>query len=718
MTRLRLIFAACSLALAAWCVCSPAPLWAGPNPSGLTTEALADANKKMADYDARITKLRESKSETVQLFLPSAEYLLVSLRNFLDPAPWEAANGQPLISPADDERYGKGGRIVFVKRIFDELDKIVPELEAGRNPCVKYPGHTLIAYRSPLDGRLLAMRVTIPARLDPEKTSALNYCNSSSGGATGNVQRPLYVREGGASPGDTISAVVSDRGECHYGNDIHEEEALEAIAMMSRMFKIDSNRIYKTGGSKDGYTSVSIGMHYPHLFAAVYGQAANSLPDGSVDSKALPPLWPLRDQMNAWLMAENLYDLPSAIVTGFDGDHTNTLMMRALLEKVNAPEKIIRVEPEGGHGTTKWTDDEVNKWMPAKVLNPYPKRVHVSTNSLRYNRFYWVEVDALEHENRFARMRVDSLDGNRIEAETRNVARFSLVTLDKVLDAGVAVTVEIDDQLVKGLAAKDGRLSFAKVNGKWSAAPQRTDAGLVKKHGLSGPMMDAWIHPSLHVIGTLGTEAEMARLREMMLTEVRAWRSETCGFRRVDHPVKLDTQVTPEDIRDRNLILWGNDRTNAIIRRINAKLPVRLDGNKVIVGGKTCDYDDVALALIYPNPLNPERYACVFSGNVWMAIENLWVSQWSEDKATKTVNYFKIGGGYPMLPDYLVFRQNRKGLAPGWGSAWGKVDISVLEGGFFDGHWQLTEDDAFAWKNPMPQTNAPLFVPKAVGGGF
>ncbi|MFB3891296.1 MAG: hypothetical protein ACE15C_04650 [Phycisphaerae bacterium] len=688
---------------------------------GLTTEFYADAVKQYFASQSRVAELAKSKDTMVENFLPTAEYLLVSLRNFLDPGPWEAANGQPLVDPDSEKRIAaKDGRAQFVKNILAELEIVLSELEAGRNPYVKHTGCTLIAYRSPLDGRLLAMRVTIPDGFDPARTYALNYSNSSSGGATGNVQRPLSVRWPGKGPkGDLISAVFSDRGECHYGNDIHEQESLESIAAMSRMFRIDPLRISKSGGSKDGYTSVSIGIHYPHLLAYTYGTCPNSLPEGTIDSKGLPIFAPFREQMNAYLMAENLYDLPSAMVTGFDGDHTNTVVMGALLDKIGAPDKIVRAEPEGGHGTTPWTAAEVDKWTADKKLGPYPQRVYVSTNSLRYNRFYWVEVDAIEHQNRFARMRVDVLAGNAIEVTAHNVERFTLVSLEKLIDAAKPVTVEINDIPLKDLAARDGRLSFAKKDGKWAATADRYEAGLVKKHGLCGPVMDGWIQPCVHVLGTLGGADETARLREMMETEVRFLRSESCGFRRIDHPVKLDTEITSADIRDRNLILWGNDRTNKIIKDINAKLPVRLDGSKVIVcaaegdaaATRTYEFDDVALAMIYPNPLNPARYAMIFSGNTWMALDDIWVSQWGPDRAAKTVDFFKIGGGYPMLPDFMVFRQNRRGLIPRWG---GSVDISVLEGGYFDGRWKLTDDDTFAWRNPTPQKNAPLSVPKAV----
>ncbi len=469
--------------------------------TNLPEKLAMEAQAKLADHAGRIAKLRESSDATVKLYLPTAEYLLASLRNYLNPKAWEAANGRPFLSKATLARLGKTGLPRRVKALMDELDIVVPALEAGRNPYIKHAGSTLVAYRSPLDGRLLAMRVTIPVRYDPGKRYKLRIENSSSGGWSGGQMKPSWVRHSATI--NFFSAIISDRGECHYGNDLHEAETLEAIAALQKLFSIDPSRIYKSGGSKDGYTSVTIGMHYPHLFSAIVGIAINSLPDGFINSRNLPCFAPGREQMNAYLQAENLYSLPAALVTGFDGDHTNPLLMGALLEKIGAPAKIIRVEPEAGHSETRWTRAEVAKWLTKQSLNPYPKRVYVSTNSLRYNRFYWVQVDALERQNHFARMRVDVLEGNRIEVEARNVERFTLETLDKLIDASGPVTVEINDIPLGEMKVSDNRLVFAKRGGKW-ASVAGSRGGLVKKHGLSGPVMDGWIQPAVHVIGTLG----------------------------------------------------------------------------------------------------------------------------------------------------------------------------------------------------------------------
>ena len=324
--------------------------------------------------------------------------------------------------------------------------------------------------------------MNIPRGLDPQKRYKLTIWNASSARMSGGAMRPRWIRGSRQGwTGHVISAAICDRGECHYGNDIHEQETLEGIQVLQTMFPIDPLQISKMGGSKDGFTSVSLGVHYPHLFSYTYATAANSLPEGTTSSIELPCFAPGRDLMNCFFMAENMYSLPAAIVTGFDGSHICSTTMGALLEKVGAPDKLIRVEPEGGHGSTKWTEAEVDKWAAEQRLNPYPKRVHVSTSTLTYNKFYWVEVDELERQNHFATMRVDALDDNRIEVETKGIARFTLVSLDHLTEAGKPVTVEIDDVALPAALPRDGELSFAKRSGKWAVYILTARAGTGKE---------------------------------------------------------------------------------------------------------------------------------------------------------------------------------------------------------------------------------------------
>src|SRR6185436_2324761 len=82
------------------------------------------------------------------------------------------------------------------------------------------------------------------------------------------------------------------------------------------------------------------------------------------------------------------------------------------------------------------------------------------------------------------------------------------------------------------------------------------------------------------------------------------WRQHFRG----DARVKDDTEVTDADIAAHNLVLWGDPSANKVLARIAAQLPVRWDGQRVQVGTQEFPAAQHAVILIYPNPLNPDRY--------------------------------------------------------------------------------------------------------------
>jgi hypothetical protein len=67
-------------------------------------------------------------------------------------------------------------------------------------------------------------------------------------------------------------------------------------------------------------------------------------------------------------------------------------------------------------------------------------------------------------------------------------------------------------------------------------------------------------------------------------------------------------------IANSNLVLWGDPGSNKILARIADKLPVKWEGSTLIVGTQKYPAETHAPILIYPNPLNPNKYVVLNSG--------------------------------------------------------------------------------------------------------
>ena len=131
-----------------------------------------------------------------------------------------------------------------------------------------------------------------------------------------------------------------------------------------------------------------------------------------------------------------------------------------------------------------------------------------------------------------------------------------------------------------------------------------------------------------------------------------------------------DTSITETDIRERNLILFGNPGSNQVIAQINGQLPIRFDGNAIVAGDQRFSGDDVAVQMIYPNPLNPQRYVLIGGGITPRGTANIHKTGLDVSSAQ-----FPNSADY----DYVIFD----------GSFLGKTADRYLKAGHFDGTWQL-----------------------------
>src|SRR5262249_22550558 len=155
----------------------------------------------------------------------------------------------------------------------------------------------------------------------------------------------------------------------------------------------------------------------------------------------------------------------------------------------------------------------------------------------------------------------------------------------------------------------------------WTQVESLDDGKLRKKSGLQGPIDDAFMESFLvvqpseqspHQKVNAWVDAEMNRFLDH-------WRRQFRGIARV----KMDKEVTEADIANNNLIVWGVPASNRLLKKITDKLPIKWAGGQVHTsspqpsppsGEGGFDADTHVPVLIYPNPLNPQKYIVLNSG--------------------------------------------------------------------------------------------------------
>ncbi len=187
-----------------------------------------------------------------------------------------------------------------------------------------------------------------------------------------------------------------------------------------------------------------------------------------------------------------------------------------------------------------------------------PEQVHLQTRTLRYSKMHWVE--ALRLQRHWQDARVDaSLQDQQWTVVTRNIDRLRLHP------PRTAEALLVDGQTV----ARNWRpreIILERNDGAWREANDTAEAPLQKRPGLQGPIDDAFldaflvvtpIGPGRHPAVDRWVHAELDHLR-------RRWKA----LFRATLPEKPANEVTQDDARAKNLILWGDGQSNPWIAKL------------------------------------------------------------------------------------------------------------------------------------------------------
>jgi hypothetical protein len=334
-----------------------------------------------------------------------------------------------------------------------------------------------------------------------------------------------------------------------------------------------------------------------------------------------------------------------------------------------AEKENVRIEhiiaPQTAHKVKTESKPEIEAAMAsaiAKGVEHFPKHVRFTTYSLIYPSMEWLTVVGMDKQ--WERADVDAtVAADKLSISTKNVNELLLAGPfgEGVEEADRIKTAVIDGDKVAVQGFKAG-VRFHKADGHWHSGPS---AGLYepnrKTSNVCGPIDHAFMSSFVMVrpTGKPLNETVGGWAAAELDHATTFWRKVFRG----DAPVKDDSAVSPEDISKSNLVLWGDPSSNTVLAKILPKLPIKWDAGKIEFGGKTYDAANHAPILIFPNPLNPEKYVVINSGVTFREEALL-------NNAQQT----------PKLPDWAIvdLRTAPGPLSPGL----------IEQAGFFNEKWQ------------------------------
>jgi hypothetical protein len=578
-----------------------------------------------------------------------------------------------------DEFY-QPGEVAVARKLLEQCHERARQLRDGTVPWTTETGLVVRGYKSRIDDSIQPYGLVVPASYKPN-TPHQHRLDIWFHGRGETLTELSFINDRQKNPGEFTpphAFVLHPYGRyCNANHFAGEVDTFEALEHVQKHYPIDENRIVVRGFSMGGAACWHFAVHHAWRWAAAApGAGFSETPEflRVFQQEKLEPtwwekkLWQLYDCTD-W--AGNLRQCPTVAYSGeFDSQkQAADIMAKAMLNKGIILEHVIGASAK--HSYTTKAKNEINRRIDRIVAmgrTNVPEGIRFSTRTLRYNRMNWIIVDGLERHWTPAQVGAEISRDFGINVHTSGVTGITLA-----FDAGecpvelnvdrIRLTIDYQDVRTDSIRSDRSWVGHFRREGKnWLHVTDPDHTTLRKRHGLQGPIDDAFMDRFLMVrpTGKARSDAVAKWTANEMAHAIDHWRRQ---FRGELQP-KDDRDVTDADIANNNLVLWGDPSSNAIVAKIADKLPIGWTAKGVTLGDKTLAVDHHVPVLIYPNPLNPNKYVVLNSGFTF-----------------REYDYLNNARQVPKLPDWAILDISRPPTS--------QRPAGIVDAGFFDEQWRL-----------------------------
>ena len=538
---------------------------------------------------------------------------------------------------------------------------------------------TIGGFRSRIDGSVQPYGLVVPAKWNPSSKTPLRLDVWLHGRGENQLELQFLDQRlhqiGQISPEETF--VLHPFGR--YSNAFKfagEIDILEAIEHIQRIVPIDPRRISIRGFSMGGAGCWQAAVHYPgRWFAATPGAGFSETTEflRTFQGETISPSDAQRKLLHwydATDWANNLRLLPTIAYSGeLDRQKQAADMMAAAFQQRELKLNHL-IGPQMGHKIDPDSAIQIDKFLlhQSQAVSPRPpQKIDFTTYTLRYAQNAWLRIDGLERHWQESRVQAEWIEPRTIRLQTRGVTQLSISFEKDECPFVGAVEVDINGTLAQGPpVAEDGSLRFSlkQEDGKWFLLDGE-DKSLRKRPGLQGPIDDAFM--SSFVFVRPSKPCTHGIVERWTIEEFKHATTEWRRHFRGDAKIVYDTEVSEQDIKNSNLIIFGDPVANQFLTNIVRQLPLTWTKEVLRIGGKPFDAVNHAAVMVFPNPLNRDRYIVLNSGFTF-----------------REYAYLNNARQISMLPDWAILN-----VTPGNTNY--QMPGTVVDEGFFDEQWGLPE---------------------------
>lgn len=594
----------------------------------------------------------------------------------------------------------------FADRLLDEAERRIEVIRSGgnwrdvvlstgpmnaspdRKPVDRGETYSVIGgYLSKIDGSHQPYGLVVPAGMSQADTRPrrLDLWFHGRGETLSEVAflSGQWASTGEFTPDDTFVLHPFGRysNAFRFAGEVDVHEVLEHIR---RHLPVDQHKISARGFSMGGAACWQFATRYPDRWFAANPGAGFSETSGFLDFfqgepvKETAPwyqqkLWNLYDSPP---YAINLTQCPTVVYSGeLDRQKQAADVMQAALAQHDIEMTHI-IGPNTEHKIHPDSKVEIESRLTslaASRSNQAPTSLEFTTYTLSHHQTHWIDIQGLAEHWTEANVRAEVTGPLTVKIDSKNITRLRLD-----FAAGQwpgqprgKVMIEIDGTKINAdnsnapMVASDRSLQceLIAIDGKWQLLLDTDERKkeLRKRPGLQGPIDDAFNRSFVFVMpsGKSSDPVTQAWYEQESKHAMQQWRKHFRG----DVRVVRDEEVSDEWIQSSNLILFGDARTNSVIEKISSSLPMSWDEKEISIGSHAHPSAGRVVAMIYPNPLNPDRYVVLNSGFTFREYDYL-------NNARQT----------PKLPDWAIIDVT--------GGATTRDPGKIDAAGFFNESWQ------------------------------
>ena len=565
-----------------------------------------------------------------------------------------------------DPREGKPGFKQLRPRDWGKVYDLLMEFQgwwSGGAPWA--PGPVRIGWRDEVDGSFQAARAYLPPHYRTKDkwpmVVLLHGYNVGNPDLWGFVKNPKRLNEW-VERHHIILLEPFGRGNTTYEG-IGDDDVARAVRVATEVLNVDPARVYLMGISMGGAGTWLVGGKHPGLFAALgpvcggwdYHTHMDAIRQGQLTGRARF----FAEAGSHFSQAESLLSTPVFAHHGARDDLVQVDHARFAVRMLQRWGYDVRYReyPGGGHGPLG-SHDELIEYFLQRRKTAHPAEVRLRAAWLKRASAHWVKVLQRQDPQRMIRVHARVEDRGTVHLATDNVLSVEISPDDSLVDRGRPLNVHWNDEVREVEPGTTGPIVLH--------APGHVPRALEKRPHVAGPLRDLKRTPFAIVVGTVAEDPKMRRFCQLRAEICRgSWQT----WQHTEPRFFVDTEITEEQVRSYSLALFGGPGANAVTRRLIGDVPLELTAESVTIDGQEFKGRDLSVSMLYPHPLNADRYVGIAAGTSPRAMY--------------------LTRGFNDSLDFVV----TDGRLPEWGDEASLERLAVVSG-FFDHNWRYNSSFA------------------------